>query len=213
MRTFFYTMALVCLLSGCALSRQRGGHSNVRSGGLSATMKQSQNPKDPSAQTAQLEKTVEVELPAGSIVEHLNDAGKVVSRDIIAVPTVQRSVEKNTVTTKIGGAQKDIVGETAAKLKSMSMILWVGIVLFVFGLASVAYPPLKLIVGSVTTSVLCMIGGAGLMILPVLIVGHELLILCVTGGAVALWFFAHRHGGLRAEATTLKATLEKLTTK
>jgi hypothetical protein len=35
-------------------------------------------------------------------------------------------------------------------------------------------PPLKLIIGSVTTSVAIVIGGVALMVLPTLIVGNEL---------------------------------------
>ena len=42
-------------------------------------------------------------------------------------------------------------------------------------------------------------GGVGLslMVLPTLIVGNELLILCGVGVAVGGWFLAHRHGRLR----------------
>ena len=59
------------------------------------------------------------------------------------------------------------------------------------------YPPLKLIVGSVTTSCAMIGGGLALMILPSMIVGNELLILGTVLGVVAVWFFAYRHGNLR----------------
>ena len=66
-----------------------------------------------------------------------------------------------------------------------------------FGLATLFYPPLKLIVASVTTSVAMVLGGLALMVLPSLIVGNELLILGGVGLAVGAWFLAHRHGQLR----------------
>jgi uncharacterized membrane protein YccC len=69
--------------------------------------------------------------------------------------------------------------------------------LFVFGLASLVYPPLKVIVGSVTTSAALMLGGVALMVLPSMIVGNELLILGGVGLGVGAWFLAHRHGELK----------------
>jgi hypothetical protein len=104
---------------------------------------------------------------------------------------------KITWTTKIGAAQKNTLAETAAKLRSLRPVMFVGIVLFIFGAASLVYPPLKLIVGSSTTSALAIIAGLGLVILPTLIVGNEILILCAGVGAVALYWFSHRHGELR----------------
>ena len=72
-----------------------------------------------------------------------------------------------------------------------------GVGLFVFGLASLVYPPLKVVIGSVTTSAALMFGGLALMVLPSLIVGNELLILGGVVLAVGAWFLAHRHGQLR----------------
>jgi uncharacterized membrane protein YccC len=69
--------------------------------------------------------------------------------------------------------------------------------LFVFGLASLVWSPIKVIIGSVTTSAALMLGGLALMVLPSLIVGNELLILGGVGVAVGGWFLAHRHGQLR----------------
>jgi hypothetical protein len=69
--------------------------------------------------------------------------------------------------------------------------------LFLFGLATLFYPPLKLLIGSVTTSAAICAGGLALIILPTLVVGNELLILAGVASAVGLWFFAHRHGQLR----------------
>jgi hypothetical protein len=64
-------------------------------------------------------------------------------------------------------------------------------------IATLTWPPLRAVIGSVTTSMALIAGGLALMILPTLIVGNELLILGGVFGAVALWFLAHRHGHLR----------------
>jgi len=82
-----------------------------------------------------------------------------------------------------------------------------GVALFLFGLASLFYPPLKLIIGSVTTSVAIIGGGIALMILPSLIVGNELLILAGVAAAVGIWFFAHRHGQLRGLVDAAESAL------
>ena len=76
-------------------------------------------------------------------------------------------------------------------------VVWVGVALFAFGLASLYYPPLKLVIGSVTTSAAICAGGLALMVLPTLVVGNELLILADVGVAVGGWFLAHRHGRLQ----------------
>src|SRR4029077_7424716 len=94
-------------------------------------------------------------------------------------------------------AQKDTARELGAKLSSLRGIVWVGVGLFIFGLASLFWPPLKVIIGSVTTSAAITLGGIALMILPTLIVGNELLILGGVTLAFGAWFLAHRHGHLR----------------
>ena len=111
------------------------------------------------------------------------------------MPVVER--EETRARTELGAAQKDTARELGAKLASLKGMVWVGVGLFVFGLASLVWPPLKVIVGSVTTSAALMLGGVALMVLPSLVVGNELLILGVVGIAVGGWFLAHRHGQLR----------------
>ena len=111
------------------------------------------------------------------------------------MPVVER--EETRSRTELGAAQKDTARELGAKLASLKGFVWVGVGLFVFGLASLVWPPLKVIVGSVTTSAALMLGGVVLMVLPSMVVGNELLILGVVGIAVGGWFLAHRHGQLR----------------
>jgi hypothetical protein len=113
------------------------------------------------------------------------------------MPVVER--EETRARTELGAAQKDTARELGAKLSSLKGIVWVGVGLFVFGLASLVWPPLKAIIGSVTTSAALMLGGVALMVLPSLVVGNELLILGGVGLAVGGWFLAHRHGQLRGQ--------------
>jgi hypothetical protein len=110
------------------------------------------------------------------------------------MPVVER--EETRARTELGAAQKDTARDLAAKLSSLKGIVWVGVGLFIFGLASLVYPPLKAIVASVTTSVALMLGGVALIVLPTMVVGNELLILGVVALVVGAWFLAHRHGQL-----------------
>ena len=143
-------------------------------------------------------------VPAGSRIEDArvtaNDAGALVTNVqavVVSAPMPVVEHEETRAKTELGAAQKDTARELSAKLASLKGIVWVGVVVFLFGLATLFYPPLKLLIGSVTTSVAIIVGGLALMVLPTLIVGNELLILAGVAAAVGLWFFAHRHGQLR----------------
>jgi hypothetical protein len=120
-----------------------------------------------------------------------------------AMPVTER--EETRERTELGAAQKDMAREVGAKLASLKGIVWVGIGLFVFGLASLVWPPLKAVIGSVTTSAALTLGGVALMVLPTLVVGNELLILGIVALAVGAWFLAHRHGQLKGEVSSLKS--------
>ena len=109
-------------------------------------------------------------------------------------------------TTELGPAQKDSARELTAKLSSLRGIVWVGLGLFLFGLATIFYVPLRVIIGSVTTSIAITIGGVALMILPTLIVGNELLIMGGVAVIVGAWFLAHRHGHARGQLAARPAT-------
>lgn len=105
---------------------------------------------------------------------------------------------------RIGASQKDVAREAAAKLASLRPVMFVGIFVFLFGIASAFWPPLKLIVGSITTSAVVAMAGLALVVLPTIIVGHEALIMILSLGAALAWFFAHRHGKARGELKSLK---------
>lgn len=146
--------------------------------------------------------------PGSASIESDSDGRKVIQVHQSQNPkndTVQdykRVVDSNGVTTeevhtKIGAAQKDVAREMATKLGSMKGIMWLGVLVFLFGAVSFFHPGLKLIVASTTTSMVITAAGLLLTILPTLIVGNELLILGVTLGGTALYVFAHRYGKLR----------------
>jgi hypothetical protein len=143
-------------------------------------------------------------LPAGSRLEEsrvVADAAGALMTNlhamVISAPMPITEREETRAKTELGAAQKDSARELGAKLASLKGIVWVGVAMFVFGLASIFYPPLKLLIGSVTTSAAICAGGLALMVLPTLVVGNELLILAGVAAAVGLWFLAHRHGRLQ----------------
>jgi hypothetical protein len=201
------------LMAGCAMRPLRPGAATIKSAApstgaqFSSELKQPENPAQSAAQNFERTTETTLPLPAGTRVEERMvsrdekkpDAAPVVTEKtiVLSAPAVQttRTVEK--AGTTIGAAQKDTARELGAKLASLRGIVWVGVVMFLFGIATLAYPPLRAIIGSVTTSVAIIIGGIALMVLPTLIVGNELIILGGVALGVAGWFFAHRHGRLQ----------------
>ena len=194
----FAVMASVGLLCGCAgTAPLKGGKATTLSKptqGIEQTVVQSDNPAAVSRQDQETVRTRSYTVPTGSRLESgaTNAAAVIVSAPM---PVVER--EETRAKTELGAAQKDTARELGAKLASLKGIVWVGVAMFVFGLASIFYPPLKLLIGSVTTSAVICAGGLALMVLPTLVVGNELLILGGVGVAVGGWFLAHRHGRLQ----------------
>lgn len=177
---------ILCLLglTGCGMLPLKPGHATFRSPiGAQVDVVQSQNPSQPTTQDYE-RITESVPNPQAS--------------------TVTRTTER--VKTSIGAAQKDTARDLAARLSSLKWVVWVGVLVFLFGAASLFYPPLKLIVGSTTTSVAACGAGLALIVLPTVVVGHELIIGCVGVGAVGIYWFAHRHA-------TIHATLKALTSE
>jgi hypothetical protein len=196
-------IATAGLFCGCNLAPLKGGRATT-SGVIGQTVVQGDNPAQPSRQDQETVKTRSYTVPAGSRLEESHvtatDIGVTVTNVqavVVSAPMPVVEHEETRAKTELGAAQKDTARELGAKLASLKGIVWVGVAMFLFGLTSIFYPPLKLIIGSVTTSVAILVGGIALMILPSLIVGNELLILGGVGAAVGVWFFAHRHGQLR----------------
>jgi len=190
------------LKPGAATIQSSIGTNGVRQ--FVSELKQPENPAQSAAQN--YERTTETELPLapGTKVTESVTSSDASGKPVLTEKTIvlsQAAVQKTRVTEKagtvLGAAQKDTARELGAKLTSLKGVVWVGVAMFVFGLASMFYPPLKVIIGSVTTSAAIAAGGLALMVLPSLIVGNELLILGGVGVAVGGWFLAHRHGQLR----------------
>src|SRR5664279_4890459 len=224
---------LLLLGAGCAgprpLKGGRGVTTRNPAGAVEQTLVQGENPSQASKQDQESVKVRTYTVPAGSRVEQspppaaappqlstinsqpinlsppstFNSQPSTTFVLSAPMPVVER--EETKARTELGAAQKDTARELGAKLSSLKGIVWVGIGLFVFGLGSLVYPPLKVIVGSVTTSAALMLGGVALMVLPTLVVGNELLILGGVALAVGAWFLAHRHGQLKGEVSSLKS--------
>src|ERR1039457_805613 len=188
---------------------------------IEQTLVQGENPSQASKQTQESVKVRTYTLPVGSRVEQSQTPGSVIAQQasvshhsqpstlspqpaaafILSAPMPVVEREETHAAAELGAAQKDTARELGAKLSSLKGIVWVGVGLFVFGLGSLVWPPLKVIIGSVTTSAALMLGGIALMVLPSLIVGNELLILGGVAVGVGGWFLAHRHGQLRGMVT------------
>ena len=210
-------------LAGCSVAPLKGGHASTvkkPSGVIEQTVVQSDNPAQVSRQDQATVRTKTYTVPTGSRLMETrivtDGAGAPVTNSqvlLVSAPMAVTEHEETRAKTELGAAQKDTARELSAKLASLKGIVWVGVALFIFGLATLFYPPLKLIIGSVTTSVAITVGGIALMVLPSLIVGNELLILGGVGAAVGVWFFAHRHGQLRGLVDAAKANVEEPATK
>ena len=189
-------LALMTLvLVGCMTQPLKGGKAMTRrADGIEQTLVQSDNPSQASRQDQETVRTRSYTVPVGSRLESGATNGATV---VVSAPMSVIEREETRAKTELGAAQKDTARELGAKLASLKGIVWVGVVMFLFGLASIFYLPLKLLIGSVTTSAAILVGGLLLMVLPTLIVGNELLILGGVGAAVGGWFLAHRHGKLQ----------------
>ena len=216
--------ALVLLMvSGCTIAPLKGGHASTVSKsaqGIEQSVVQGDNPAAASRQDQETVRTKTYTVPAGSrLVETrivTDGAGAPVTNSqvlLVSAPMAVTEHEETRAKTELGAAQKDTARELSAKLASLKGIVWVGVAMFLFGLASMFYPPLKLIIGSVTTSVAITAGGLTLMILPTLVVGHEMLILFGVAVGVGGWFLAHRYGTLRGMVNAAKAAVDEPSTK
>jgi hypothetical protein len=210
-----FAVLLVAVLSGCMTRPLKGGRAVTSprlAGGVEQTIVQGENPAQVTKQDQETVRVRSYTVPAGSRMEEARvewsaAAAPVtnVQSVIVSAPMPVQEREETRAKTELGAAQKDTAREVGAKLASLRGIVWVGLGLFLFGLASLFYPPLKLIIGSVTTSTAMVLGGVALMVLPSLVVGNELLILGGVALAVGGWFLAHRHGQLRGAVESSKS--------
>ena len=222
---FVMSVCLAILTSAAScrsgLRTTGGSVKTVAQTGATVEARQSENPKDATTTSSESHDAVQIPLHVGDVV---------VQRTIVSEPTVLGGLRLTTNTfevrlasdtmmgsqksdrneTKLGAAQKDVIGETIAKLGSMRWLQYVGILVFLLGVATIALPWLRLLVGSITSSVIICGAGLGMMVLPVLVVGHELEIMGVALAIAAAWWLAHRHGSVASRAATLEEHVDRL---
>lgn len=223
------SVLLVLAVAGCAGRPLKGGRAFTAprpGGGLEQSLGQGDNPSRASTQQQEILRLRTYTVPAGSRLETASFSAPEVSglgpgnREskganlssgfsplntlrsttlIVSAPMPVTEREESRASTQLGAAQKDTARELGAKLSSLRGVMWVGLGLFLFGLGTVFYAPLRAVIGSLTTSLGLALGGLALIVLPTLIVGNELLLLGGVALAVGTWFLAHRHGQLRGQ--------------
>src|SRR6266699_6689499 len=211
----FYLLSSIFFLVGCTAPRPlKGGKAftaRTPTGGLSQVLLQGENPSVPSRQAQETVKVRTYTLPAD--ISPIPSYSSHHSHFQPNTPPLQDSStpfvivterEETRAKTELGAAQKDTARELGAKLSSLKGLVWVGVLMFVFGIASFAWPPLKAIIGSVTTSAALTLGGVALIILPSLLIGNELLIFAGVALAIGVWFLAHRHGRVHGELSAAR---------
>ena len=182
---------------------------------MAQTLVQSENPSQLSRQEQETIRTRTYAFPTSDLrplASSSQSSSSFSSSSSPTTPSLHHSItpflvsdrEETRAKTELGAAQKDKGREFAAKLSSLKGIVWVGAVMFIFGIASAFWSPLKVVIGSITTSAAIAAGGLALVSLPSLIVGHELLIFGAVALAVGAWFLAHRHGRLHGELSTTR---------
>jgi hypothetical protein len=210
-----YFLVFLCfslLLGGCSSTRPlKPGQSSSQIGNDKYSLNQSENPAASSSQDVKYDVEKAMIIPKDSVVTSTDiSEGKTNILTVTLSKDSELKVKENkNVNTVVGAAQKDTAREIGAKLKSLSILIYVGIVMVLFGGASLFWPPLKLIIGSNTTSLACIAIGVGFIMLPSLVVGSETLILCIGAGAIGLYFFAHRYGGASREIKVLREFVDK----
>jgi hypothetical protein len=212
-------VSMVSLTSCTGPRALRGGKvitAHTPGGAIEQTLVQGENAARESRQHQETLRVRTYTIPAGARLEESRiqalgsgrPATNVQSIVLAApMPVVEREEARSGA--ELGGAQKDTARELTAKLSSLRGITWVGVGLFLFGLVSLVWPPLKAIIGSVTTSAALVAGGLTLLVLPTLIAGNELFILGGVALTAGAWFLAHRHGQLRGLLTNSASPVHK----
>jgi hypothetical protein len=213
----FILVCFLLILNGCVTgARIKGGSSSHLSPtGAKTEMVQSDDPKSNSNVDSKSKITKEILIPAGSIIRlespvssyNLTNLDK--TSIILSSNSLFRTVVEDETKSSLGAAQKNLFQETAAKLSSLKWVTWVGVVLFVFGIASLFWLPLKIIIASQTTSLALAAGGLLLIFLPVIIVGHEMLIFFLCFGGATAYFFIYRYSNASTKAKIYKDFIDK----
>jgi hypothetical protein len=204
--------ASVAILSACSgPAPQKGGRATLRTPAATLETIQPENPKEATSQNTATESETVTRIPLRTFSAMMELTNSATAPAAIAVPDEVRSAlialarytsngvievvnrSKTTHAVNLGSSWRDTARDTAAKLKALGWLPFLGAALVLFGAASAVWPPLKLIVGSVTTSAVCGGVGVALIALPTVIVGHETLLLVLGIAAPLGWWFVHRH--------------------
>jgi hypothetical protein len=210
-KSIFAALALTLTLTGCIGGmRIKGGSVTSRAGsGAVVTQTQSNDPKDRSTLITTSERDFKVTLPPGSVLRleaPVNSTNIPASVIVGSNSVVMESHTRDVTQSGLAGAQRNLAQEIGAKLESLQWVSYFGAAVFLFGLASAFWLPLKAVVGSITTSAVIALGGLVLCFAPVIVVGHELLIAGVTvAGISGYWFITH-HAKVSATLKTVLGT-------
>jgi hypothetical protein len=203
---------------------QHGGGSTVTLPAVAAhtnsvrlTLAAPENPAGASRQTYDRVTTYGTVTPPQVVTEPLiirtGSALIFTNRTTLIPGSTNTTVTEEHQATELGVTQPDharaawgAVALVGAKLESMRPVQFAGILMVLFGLATFT-PWLAAVVPSITSRLIILGAGLALIILPVVIVGHEVLILAGATGVAGLWVFAHRHGELKGKAEVAGALI------
>lgn len=201
---YLATVVVALMLAGCASPHVKPGRVET----ALATQVQPQNPKEAASLKTDSVRTMDFIAPAGTVISQKDPLSQNVFTFTISTNMPVQVRQQDTVDSSIGAADMSI-GKLIAKLQSVKWIQGVGVVVFLFGATSLVYPPLRLLVGSVTTSLIFAASGVSLIVLPIIVVGNEIPILLGCVGVAGAYLFVHRYGKKSGEVEVLKRWVDK----
>jgi hypothetical protein len=203
-KTYIAALLLSCslLFGGCSLfqgTRIAGGSfSHTSALGSRVELRQGQDAKTPSTVNQTVTRTEEIVIPAHSVITVGTNKVEISSNTVARVTTEEKVNSEN------GAAQKNNLGAAIATLKSLSWLTYLGAAMIIFAIASAFWPPLKLLVNSLTTSVFIGLGGLAFILIPSLVAIHPGLLCAGIIGAILIYWGAHHHSAISSELKTIK---------
>lgn len=102
----------------------------------------------------------------------------------------------------IGAAQADTTAQARATAAALRPVQLLGLGLLTAGIACLAVPALRMLIGSITTCIGLVLGGLVLSLAPALVPGRETMLTWAILIGIAIYWWAHRHGEIRALVKT-----------
>lgn len=213
---------IVCGFGSCQTTKplKPGRGAFKATSGATNAIVQSENPAAESKQNYERTEEKTTTIPAGTVVKETtivpaadtNQPAKVFTREFsLKDPIVEHSSSTEKNMAQIGASQKDTARDISAKLASMRPVQILGGILVLCALA-MFYPPIALITASRTLQAVTGAVGVALLFLPVIVVGHEGILIAAGIGIPAIWFFAHRHGTMSQLAEQAEALFKPTVT-